>query len=420
MQDVVLKGASGQSGRAAYFDFGCKANTRGESGFSPADLTNSNLTLFYGNNGLNNPKSASRSDGNTYNGAINLQSIGGRGGDGGDDHAFLCYPGVKPGGNGGNGGTINVTLRPGEPSANYIFHSTAVVLVSAGGLGGKGGGTEHEDRAGDAGLGGSGGDINFTNEMQITTYAKDGYGIFARSVGGQGGQGGFNNGVLWSGPGGAGFPGGTGGSVSLTNKADITADQAIAIFAQSAGGRGGDGGTSANLFDGNGGSGGIGADSGNVTITNSGTLLTGGLGNAAIFAQSIGGGGGNGGLAIGLSALGGSGGGGGNSGDVYVANTGNIGTQGASSMGIFAQSIGGGGGLGGMAFAVGATSIAIGGTGGAAAEAGHVTVINSGNICTGNSCMEAGRPFTGGVSAGGAFGIFAQSVGGGCGSGGFG
>ena len=123
-----------------------------------------------------------------------------------------------------------------------------------------------------------------------------------------------------------------------------------------------------------GGEGGDGNDGGRVSVTNEGDIETLGDRSDAIYAQSIGGGGGDGGKAYGVSldftagggsrnmpkkeknegnewnfvaAIGGDGGTANDGGDVDVRNTGNIVTHGVNARGIVAQSVGGGGGNGG-------------------------------------------------------------------------
>ena len=96
----------------------------------------------------------------------------------------------------------------------------------------------------------------------------------------------------------------------------------------------------------------------------------------------------------------------------YATNTGSIATYGAQSDGIYAQSVGGGGGSGGAASSTDKAandtpvqaSLAVGGQGGAGGAGGPVTVTNG----------TGGTILTQGVAA---FGIFAQSVGGGGGEG---
>jgi hypothetical protein len=142
------------------------------------------------------------------------------------------------------------------------------------------------------------------------------------------------------------------------------------------------------------------------------------------FSHSIGGGGGSGGFAFagGFAqrssynvnfALGGSGGVGGIGEAVTVNNTGQISTRGANSTAILAQSIGGGGGNGGFSVAtaigVGGTAtsvnmgVSIGGSGGTGGIGGTVNVTNNGLLST---------------QGDGAYGIQAQSIGGGGGNGG--
>jgi hypothetical protein len=120
-----------------------------------------------------------------------------------------------------------------------------------------------------------------------------------------------------------------------------------------------------------------------------------------------------GGTSINLAvSIGGKGGAGGYGGSVTVNNTGLIETYGDESHGILAQSIGGGGGAGGGSLAGTVTlfadntinlTVAIGGGGGDGNHGGNVLINNHGEIYT---------------WGGGAFGIFAQSIGGGGGSGG--
>jgi hypothetical protein len=117
--------------------------------------------------------------------------------------------------------------------------------------------------------------------------------------------------------------------------------------------------------------------------------------------------------------LGGFGGAQGNGGDVTVFQRGaSVSTEGAGATAIFAQSVGGGGGRGG-AGAGGLTnpSIAVGGVGGAGGDGGNVTVnvLDGARITTRGATTTPGKPED---IEGGAFGIFAQSVGGGGGVGG--
>ncbi len=140
------------------------------------------------------------------------------------------------------------------------------------------------------------------------------------------------------------------------------------MFAQSIGGGGGNGGlvlatngvVGATSFTSTplvtlGGAGGTGEHAGDVTVTNSGTILTRGNGSNGILAQSIGGGGGNAGIGIGLTnnltstavagvlsaAFGGRGGDGGQGGAVTVNHSGDITVLGDNSRAVVAESING-------------------------------------------------------------------------------
>ena len=187
--------------------------------------------------------------------------------------------------------------------------------------------------------------------------------------------------------GGAGGDGGFGNTVTVTNDGAVTAmgTAATGIFAQSVGGGGGDGGGGVNgvgmLTDSAnqssrsvvadvtiGGNGGDGNYGGEVVVTNTGKVMTGGDSGHGIQAQSVGGGGGVGGRAntyqviitkpeegqtanknnLSLAAtIGGNGGTGSHGGKVTVDNSGEIETSGDTAHGIYAQSVGGGGGDGG-------------------------------------------------------------------------
>ncbi|MBA4790571.1 MAG: hypothetical protein H2042_12805, partial [Rhizobiales bacterium] len=264
--------------------------------------------------------------------------------------------------------------------------------------------------------------------------------------------------------GGSGGKGGAGGAVTVDNAAAIETLGASSwgVFAQSVGGGGGVAGsataTGDNLWNLNlsvGGTGGDGGAGGAVTATNSGSIATSGAGAIGLFAQSVGGGGGVGAAAtsantVSLSAdvkLGGSGGNSSAGGKVDVTNSGTILTQGREAHAVVAQSVGGGGGavlltradpgaagvlaesadekealdaLYAILAAAGlmeggkvqdnpsnlvapGVGFALGGSGVGGGNGGAVSVAHSGGIETRGA---------------GAFGIFAQSVGGGGGLGG--
>ncbi len=231
--------------------------------------------------------------------------------------------------------------------------------------------------------------------------------------------------------GGGGGAGGSGNTVTVNNSGTVATDGDFsdAIFAQSIGGGGGDGGGALSSAEGViinanfavGGRGGSSGNGGNVTVTSSSGATTGDLSHG-VNAQSIGGGGGRGGGTVAkwgagseLSlSLGGDGGANGSGGAVDVTSA-DLSTSGDGSIGILAQSIGGGGGQvalfgtavseGGEAesefepnVVLGAPTIKVGGKEGAAGNGGTVTVTQTGALAT------AGRD---------AYGILAQSIGGG-------
>ena len=255
------------------------------------------------------------------------------------------------------------------------------------------------------GQGGTAGGATVENNGLIAVTGDLSQGIVARSLGGAGGDGGDSDGGFVSRGGAAQGPG-PGGPVMVNNSSDITTDGFFSrgIFAQSVGGFAGSGGSASGLvaFGANGNSGG---DGGTVNIDNTGTVVTSGPFSMALFAQSVGGGGGSGGASGGLVALGGDGDAGGNGGDVTVAHSGELQTADLFSTGIFAQSVGGGGGDGGDASAGGLISVAIGGKAAAGGDGGHVSVTGS----------DMQIDTTGNLG----IGILAQSVGGGGGNGGY-
>ena len=204
------------------------------------------------------------------------------------------------------------------------------------------------------------------------------------------------------------------------------------IFAQSLGGGGGNGGgaVAAGVFvslaiGGKGGPGGDGRDvevnKGNTSASPGANIHTVGERSDGILAQSIGGGGGNAGFAISASVgvfgsvalgFGRAGGDGGDAGKVTVGANGQIKTDASFSSGIVAEAIGGGGGRGGFAIAGAGSNgagaaLAMGGHGGSGGTGGTVDVNNFSQIDAGcEGCTQSS-------------GIFASSIGGGGGTGGF-
>jgi uncharacterized protein YhjY with autotransporter beta-barrel domain len=373
--------------------------------------------------------------------AIFAQSIGGGGGSGGSSSGWFSVGGS--GGGGGNAGTVNVTHR-GTLLKTQKEDASALYAQSVGGGGGKGGNAVGVGPVGALAIGGSGAKGGTGNDVTVITEEGAGeirtggarsHGIFAQSIGGGGGDGGFAvaASVGWGAGlavsvGGSGAKGGDAGHVDVTNHSRITTtqDDAVGLFAESVGGGGGSGGFAIAgaasdgigatfAFGGSGDGGGAGKT---VEVWNHGAIVTGGARAIGLQAQSVGGGGGSGGFAVGVSAgglgafgltLGGRAAGGGGAERVYVENHGAIGTEGLDAHALMAQSVGGGGGNGGFSVGVagggvGAGTLTIGGNGGAGGPGGVVEVVNHGSL---------------GTTKERAVGLFAQSVGGGGGNGGF-
>lgn len=386
--------------------------------------------------------------------ALFAQSVGGGGGNGGGSIGVGAFVSVAIGGSGDGGGDAdNVTIN-GNNDANTAQatitttgdRSHGIFGQSIGGGGGSGGyatsvavGSTFSASVAIGGNGADGGDgknVFVGSNGTISTTGEDSMGVFAQSVGGGGGNGGTSVAISAStgaslsvSLGGGAGGGGSAGTVDVNSFTNITTEgsRSHGIQAQSVGGGGGNGGLSVSVAVGSthsgaiglGGSGGAGGTGDNVTVNSVGNIGTKGDYSNSIFAQSVGGGGGFGGNSIAVGAggatglgvaLGGSGGAGQNAGDVEVNSTGALSTEGASSHGILAQSIGGGGGSGGYAIGVGINtggaglSLGVGGSGSGGGNSGEVDVTNNGNITTKSDLSS---------------GIYAQSVGGGGGDGGF-
>ncbi|WP_297801945.1 autotransporter outer membrane beta-barrel domain-containing protein [uncultured Brevundimonas sp.] len=406
------------------------------------------------------------------------QSIGGGGGAGGFNVAGGISGGVGAGsisvGLGGNGGSAGDGAKVIAKAAGIQTdgdYSTAFVAQSIGGAGGAGGfsvagaisggvgaGAISVGLGGNGAGGGDGGEIDADITGDILTQGNYSEAVVAQSIGGGGGNGGFN--VAFDGAGGGvgagglaiglGGSGGSGGDadyvdLDITGNVETRGDYSNAVVAQSLGGGGGAGGFNVSgslvgagtgsgaLSFGMGGSGGGGGDAGNVDVDITGLVKAGGDESRGVIAQSLGGGGGAGGFNVSGSmtiagtgsgslniGLGGAGGDGGDAGDVNVILNGAqpteglyaVITEGVGAVGVTAQSIGGGGGAGGFnatggmsvsGSGAGNAAIGIGGSGGGGGDAGDVLADITGNIQTNGL---------------GSTGVLAQSVGGGGGSGG--
>ena len=405
---------------------------------------------------------------------ILAQSIGGGGGDGGVGNAaaetigggFTADVKIGLGGSGGSGsfgGAVNLTTEAGTLVSTMGSGSRGIVAQSIGGGGGAGqaeGEGEEGEFEGDVtlsvgasgGSGATGGAVDVTLNGGVATQGDDADGVLAQSIGGGGGLGGsaandtgresksfgddskttYN---LTLSLGGSGGSGGTGGTVSLDFGGAIATrgDWARGMVLQSIGGGGGVGGTStaegseatANLTLGVGGTGGTGGHGGDIYFTANTpntSISTLGYGAHAAVLQSIGGGGGLGGdgsdqaagdLTVGGSD-GGAGGAAGNGGALSFNTEGMFlyaTTAGDDAYGLLAQSIGGGGGLGGAGNSEASEKssshqlqVTVGGRGGA-----------SGNGDIVNLVLYDAQVTTSGDRA---FGVVAQSIGGGGGVGG--
>ncbi|WP_163026004.1 autotransporter outer membrane beta-barrel domain-containing protein [Chachezhania antarctica] len=290
------------------------------------------------------------------------QSVGGSGGDGGAvisgtvnvSAEFGGSVNVAVGGDGGDsgkGGTVGITNQKGGDLTTSGHYSTGIFAQSVGGNGGVGGGSYALNTQGSGEssgevtvtVGGSGGDgavankVTVENDASVTTTGGNAHGIYAQSVGGNGGVAGAGYALALDGYwkpkgesttvdldaaiGGSGGTAAHGDTVTVTNTGDISTktDTSYGIYAQSVGGGGGDGGQAGSHTFGytkkekapkgsdpkksnkavsltytQGGDNGASGDGGDVKVTHSdGTITTEGAASYAIFAQSVGGGGGN-------------------------------------------------------------------------------------------------------------------------------
>jgi hypothetical protein len=338
---------------------------------------------------------------------ILVKSTGGKGGGGGCS-TILIVTWCDDGDGGGDAGSVVVNSNSMITVNGIKEGMYGVVAISQGGNGGNGGGA-FGLFASDAGGGGDGGDGNLVFvslglDSVITTHGAESHGVFARSRGGDGGSGGEPSGAVALGDDGGN--GGDAGNVIVDNDGSIltTGWNSHGIYATSIGAGAGSGSSAGGIYA-EGGNGGGESDGAQVTINNSGSVVTQNADSFGLIAQSIGGGGGDGGGAGGWFTVGGRGGSGGNSDIVTILDSGTVQTGGDRSTAIFAQSIGGGGGNGGDAVSIAPTiSVAVGGAGGLGGDGHevHATTVGSDIDTTGDY----------------SHGIHAMSVGGGGGNGG--
>ena len=343
---------------------------------------------------------------------VQAQSIGGTGGNSGNSAGIVAFGGTAGGAGTGGNSLISLASTSKITTTGEFAHGAFAQSIGGGGgsTGWSGGVVSFGSSAGTGGTGGTA-TVTALAGSQIETFGVGAYGIFAESVGGNGGTASGTGGVFTMG--GSGGSGNTGGTVTVSNSGRIIthAQDARGLFAQSVGGGGGNANVSGGLVS-LGGSGGSGATGGAVTVTlgSSSAIATSGKGADGAFAQSIGGGGGAGGTSGGLVALGGSGSVGGAGGTVSLSNAGTVTTGGDFARGVFAQSVGGGGGSGGDGYGL----AAIGGSGDVASDGGIVTIGNSGTIATSGNMATAmqGQSIGGGGGDGGTTGGVLLTIGG--------
>ena len=447
-------------------------------------------------------------------GALLAQSVGGGGGAGGFNvtgNVTLSANGQTGsvgagvggfGGNGGSAGTASLSVNAGVGDADGDLvaavttgqNSDGIIAQSVGGGGGNGGfniagglalsrnGSGHVGlgTGGMGGLGGSGSAVSGTINGDVLTLGADSDGILLQSLGGGGGNGGFNvtggitaakfgSGNLLAGLGGMAGSGGSGGTVSGVIHSDVRTEghRSTAILLQSLGGGGGNGGfngsggvslsrssgaAAGTLAFGVGGLGGGGGSASAVTGSQTGTVVTLGDQSHGVIMQSLGGGGGNGGLNVSggitlssgsagmiAAGLGGFGGGGGLAGAVSASISGDVQTAGDQALAVLIQSLGGGGGSGGLnvsgglSMSAGASpgvlaGLGVGGFGGSGGAGNSVFANVSGVVMTTGAGADAvtvqslgGSGGTGGVNVSGGFALSNGSAGTGLiGVGGFG
>ena len=344
--------------------------------------------------------------------AILAQSIGGGGGNGGmsitgtvrlktgDNSSPTAQLNIGGGGGDGNAAGNVMVTNTGDIQVDGAS-AYGIMAQSVGGGGGNGGMAVSMDVndlkntltgksfskiaiGGAGGEGANGGDVNVTHNGTIVVNSENGFGIYAQSVGGGGGNAGYSV------------------SSPLVSAADFVISQVL-------GARDGSTGTA-----------------GTVTVNTTGDIFVNGAGSEAIFAQSVNGGGGNvdtfvdftapvsgavaatGNSAVTASAAAGTGtvvssdialGGTDVSGmagsDVNQNHSGNIVTAQAQSTGMMLQSVGGGGGMSTTTVGVGAgegidLTARLGSINTDNAGGGNITGERTGNVSTAGTFSSAG------------------------------
>src|SRR5688500_13065852 len=266
------------------------------------------------------------------NGAgLRMENAAGVGGEGG--HGNACH-GSAPGGVGGGGAVATLHLNHTSITTSGVG-ATAIAVSSSGGKGGEGGDGGAFRYGSRGGVGGDGGTVDVLGSATLVTNGGQALGIHAVSNGGDGGDGGDSSAF---GGGGDGPLGAGGGTVTVNGQFNIhtSGAESHGIGAYSIGGRGGKGGDD-TFFNPDAGAGGGTADSGDVFVISSGSILTEGNGSHGIVAQSVAGHAGTAGDSNAIVVFGAGGGSAGNGGEVTVNNSGQITTEGVRSHAIFAE-----------------------------------------------------------------------------------
>ncbi len=328
---------------------------------------------------------------------------GGSGGDGG----LAAAIGGAGAGNGGNGGSAgNLTVTSSGSINTSGSSSSGIQVISIAGDGGQSGGAASgiTGGSGHGGYGGYNGSITVANTGQITTYGNSSSGIDIYSLAGDGGNSGFVANLGLAVTGNAGWGGNASNlEVYSINSIYTSGKEAYAIKAVSKGGMGGVAGFAGSGLVSVSQNGGTGGHSGAITISDSaGTNLTtvmntSGDSSHVVFAESAGGNGGNGGSTLGVHLTGvgvsnsGSGGPGGDGNTInvnFLDTESSIFSSGNNSSGISARSTAGSGGKGGDINSVGVSLsflsavVGVSGDGGAGGSGGAIDISNSAQIRT--------------------------------------
>ena len=323
-----------------------------------------------------------------------------QGGDGG--------PWKGHGAKGGDAGSVDLTLNSSVAATGKSY--AGVWARSLGGNNGWGGTGSNNgrvlDKAGDAGSV----TVLLSKKALVSTAGVTAPGVIAESIGGHGSErlAGDDRSA------GYGTNGGLGGTVTLYNGGGVSTkgNQSAAILVQSIGGEGGN-----SWVEYVGRAGGDGGKGGKAVAANAGLISTDGLYSFGLLAQSLGGTGGRGG---GDTFVGGAGGTAGAGGEVHAGNFGVIKTAGEGATAMVAQSIGGGSATGAFQVQAIKPGVTNGSGGGAGGSGGWFFFGRGGEGGTGGKGGDVQAVQSGTITTSGkeAYGLLAQSIGGGGGAGG--